>query len=214
MAVFNLKKRQIDCKIVYYGPGRSGKSTNVAQIRKAFKQTAATDLFSIETDGDQTLFFDFLAMDVGRIAGCDVHVQIYTVPGQVQYSSTRKLVLREVDGVVFVADSLQMRREKNLYSLKDLQKNLEEYNLSIYRIPLVFQYNKRDLEGQGIPLLSVSALERDLNRQLRVPFFEASAIQGLGVGETLKQSLRLTLASLQKQMNWMGESGEKEQDGS
>jgi signal recognition particle receptor subunit beta len=211
MALFNLKKRQIECKIVYYGPGRSGKTTNIVQVYKAFRQTVTTDLVSIDTDGDQTLFFDFLAIGVGKIAGCDVRVQLYTVPGQVHYSSTRKLVLREADGVIFVADSLEVRREKNLYSLKDLQKNLGESNLNIYKIPLVIQYNKRDLEGRGIPLLSVSTLEKDLNSQLHVPFYEASAVKGVGVGETLKQSLKLTLAHLQKQMNWMGGCGETEE---
>ncbi|MBW2283870.1 MAG: GTPase domain-containing protein [Deltaproteobacteria bacterium] len=211
MAFFNLKKREIECKIVYYGPGRSGKTTNVHQIHSAFRQHLVTDLVSIDADGDQTLFLDFLAIDLGRIADCNVRVQLYTVPGQVRYSSTRKLVLREVDGIVFVADSLAARREKNLISLKDLQQNLSEYKKSIFKLPLVLQYNKRDLNGNGIPILPVMALEKDLNSQLRVPYIEASAIRGEGVGETLKACVKLTLASLQHQMNWMkGQTGHGE----
>jgi signal recognition particle receptor subunit beta len=124
------------------------------------------------------------------------------VPGQVQYSSTRKLVLRGVDGIVFVADSFDIRREKNMLSLKDLQNNLKEYDLSIFKTPLVLQYNKRDLAKEGLSLMSIEKMERDLNRQLKVPSFPASAIVGQGVGATLKECLKLTLKSLQKQLNW------------
>lgn len=202
MAIFNLKKREIECKIVFYGPGRGGKTTNLEYIYKTFKKQVAGDMVSVNTDGDRTLFFDFLPMGLGQIKGCDVKVQLYTVPGQVQYSSTRKLVLRGVDGVVFVADSLGVRREKNMISLKDLQTNLKEYNISITKIPLVLQYNKRDLEGQGIPIMSVEQMEKDLNRQLKVPSHPASAVTGEGVGPTLKECLKLTLKALQKELNW------------
>jgi signal recognition particle receptor subunit beta len=159
-------------------------------------------MVSINTEGDRTLFFDFLPIGLGKIKGCDVRVQLYTVPGQVQYSSTRKLVLRGVDGVVFVADSLKVRREKNMMSLQDLQKNLKEYGLHILKTPLVMQFNKRDLDQKNMPIMSVEAMERDLNRQLKVPSFTASAIKGEGVGPTLKQCLKLTLQHLQKQMKW------------
>ena len=137
MAIFNLKKREIECKIVYYGPGRCGKTTNLEYIFKTYKKQIEGEMVSVNTEGDRTLFFDFLPIGLGKIKGCEVRVQLYTVPGQVQYSSTRKLVLRGVDGVIFVADSLEVRREKNMISLKDLQQNLKEYGVSILKIPLV-----------------------------------------------------------------------------
>ena len=200
MAILNLKKRQIECKIVYYGPGRCGKTTNMEHIYKAYKKQVTGEMVSIDTEGDRTLFFDFLPMGLGEIKGFDVRVQVYTVPGQVQYRSTRKLVLKGVDGVIFVADSLAVRREKNMLSLKDLQHNLKEYGINIFKIPLVMQHNKRDLAGEGLPLMAVEQMERDLNRQLKVPSFPASAITGQGVGATLKECLKLTLISLKKEM--------------
>lgn len=202
MAIFNLKKREIECKIVYYGPGRCGKTTNLESIFKSYQNQITGEMVSINTEGDRTLFFDFLPMELGKIKGCDVRVQLYTVPGQVKYSSTRKLVLRGVDGVVFVADSFRVRREKNMLSLQDLQKNLKETGLNILKTPLVLQYNKRDLAGQGIPLMPIEMMEKDLNRQLKVPSFPASAVSGEGVGESLKECLKLTLQSLQKQLKW------------
>lgn len=202
MAIVNLKKREIECKIVYYGPGRCGKTTNLEYIFKAFKKQITGEMVSINTDGDRTLFFDFLPMELGKIKGCDVRVHLYTVPGQVQYTSTRKLVLRGVDGVVFVADSLEVRREKNMLSLKDLHQNLKEYGLSILKIPLVMQYNKRDLAKEGIPLMTVEQMHKELNRQLEVPSFPASAVNGDGVGKTLQACLKLTIQSLKKELNW------------
>ncbi len=202
MANINLKNREIECKIVYYGPGRCGKTTNLEYIFKTFRKQAIGEMVSANTDGDRTLFFDFLPMGIGKIKDYDVRLQLYTVPGQVKYSSTRKMVLREVDGLVFVADSLKIRREKNMLSLKDLHQNLKEYGLSITKIPLIMQYNKRDLAKQGIPLMSVQQMEKDLNRQLKVPFFPASAISGEGVGPTLKACIKATLQSLKKQMGW------------
>ncbi len=159
-------------------------------------------MVTTETDGDRTLFFDFLPMGLGKIRGYDVRLQLYTVPGQVKYSATRKMVLREVDGLVFVADSLAVRRQKNVLSLKDLHGNLKEYGLSIFKVPLVMQYNKRDLVEQGIPIMSLTTMERDLNRQLKAPSFPASALRGDGVGDTLKTCIKLTLKSLRKQMGW------------
>jgi signal recognition particle receptor subunit beta len=199
MAIFKLKKREIECKIVYYGPGRSGKTTNMEYIYKTYKKQVIGEMVSVDTEGDRTLFFDFLPMGLGQIKGFDIRVQVYTVPGQVQYSSTRKLVLKGVDGVIFVADSLVVRREKNLLSLKDLQHNLKEYGINILKIPLIMQHNKRDLADQGIPVMSIDQMERDLNRQLKVPSFSASAITGDGVGATLKECLKLTLLSFKKQ---------------
>jgi len=204
MAVFNPKKREIECKLVFYGPGRCGKTTNLEWIHKTFTKQITGDLVSINTEGDRTLFFDFLPMGLGKIRGCEVRVQLYTVPGQVKYGSTRKLVLKGVDGLVFVADSMVVRREKNMISLKDLADNLKEYGMSIFKVPLILQYNKRDLEAEGIPVLSIAQMEQDLNRQLKVPAFAASAVSGQGVPETLKEALKLTLRHLQKEMSWAG----------
>lgn len=200
MAIFNLKNKELECKIVYYGPGRSGKTTNMEYIFKTYKKQVAGEMVSIDTEGDRTLFFDFLPMGIGKIKGFDIRVQVYTVPGQVQYKSTRKLVLKGVDGVIFVADSLAVRREKNMLSLKDLQQNLKAYGFNILEIPLVMQHNKRDLAAQGFPIMSLEQMERDLNRQLNVPSFSASAITGQGVGTTLKECLKLTLISFKKEL--------------
>ena len=202
MAIVNLKKREIECKIVYYGPGRCGKTTNLEYIFKAYKKQITGEMVSINTDGDRTLFFDFLPMELGKLKGCDVRVHLYTVPGQVQYTSTRKLVLRGVNGLVFVADSLEVRREKNMLSLKDLHQNLKDYGLNILKIPLVLQYNKRDLAEEGIPLMPIEQMEKELNRQLKVPSFPGSAIKGDGVGKTLQACLKLTLLSLKKELSW------------
>jgi signal recognition particle receptor subunit beta len=201
MAVFNLKNREIECKIVYYGPGRSGKTTNLEYIFKTYKKQVADQMVTIDTEGDRTLFFDFLPMGLGKIKGCDVKVQLYTVPGQVQYSSTRKLVLKGADGIVFVADSFTIRREKNMLSLKDLDQNLKECGLNIFKIPLILQYNKRDAGG-SIPIMSIEMMQNDLNKQLKVPYFPASALTGEGVGGTLKECMKLTLVHLQKEFKW------------
>ncbi len=202
MANINLKTREIECKIVYYGPGRCGKTTNLEYVFKTYRKQALGEMVSANTEGDRTLFFDFLPLGIGKIRGYDVRLQLYTVPGQVKYSSTRKMVLREVDGLVFVADSLKIRREKNVLSLKDLHQNLKEYGLSILKVPLIMQHNKRDLAKQGIPLMSIKQMEKDLNRQLKAPSFPASAIMGEGVGPTLKTCIKLTLQSVKKQMGW------------
>jgi len=202
MATFNFKKREIECKIVFYGPGRCGKTTNLEYIFKTYKKQVTGEMVSIDTEGDRTLFFDFLPMGLGKIKGCDVKVQLYTVPGQVQYSSTRKLVLKEVDGLVFVADSLEVRREKNMLSLKDLHENLKSYGTSIFKVPLVMQYNKRDLEEEGIPLMPIAKMDHDLNRQLKAPYYSASAIKGQGVPQTITECLKRTLLNLQKQLKW------------
>ena len=202
MAVFNAKDRVIEAKIVYYGPGRCGKTTNLEYIYKAGKKYTTGDMVSIDTKGDRTLFFDFLPIGIGKIKGCDVKVQLYTVPGQAKYSSTRKLVLKNVDSVVFVADSLEVRRKANFLSLKDLQQNLAEQHMSIFKVPLVLQFNKRDLAEQGLPIMPVALMEKDLNSKLKAPSFEASAVKGTGVGETLKKILVLTLQHLEKELKW------------
>jgi mutual gliding-motility protein MglA len=202
MAIINLKNRQIECKIVYYGPGRSGKTTNLEYIHKAFKRQVTGKMISIDTDGDRTLFFDFLPLGLGKIRGCDVKVQLYTVPGQVKYRATRELVLKGVDGVIFVADSLVVRREKNKLSLIDLHENLKKMGLDIRKIPLILQYNKRDLEEKGLPVMSLEKMDLELNRQLHVPSIPASAMSGEGVGKTLTETLKLTLQYLQNEFKW------------
>jgi signal recognition particle receptor subunit beta len=204
MAIVNLKKRQIECKIVYYGPARCGKTTNLEYIHKAFKKQVKGDMISINTDGDRTLFFDFLPLELGKLMGCDVRVQLYTVPGQVRYSSTRKLVLRGADGIIFVADSLVVRRTKNMLALKDLQQNLKEYNVSIFDVPLVMQFNKRDLTDADVKLMPLQKMQQDLNRQLKVPALPGSALSGSGVGKTLNVCLKLVLKSLEKELNLGG----------
>ena len=202
MAVLNLKSREIQAKIVYYGPGRSGKTTNLEFIHKNYTKQVAGKMISIDTHGDRTLFFDFLPLGLGKIKGCEIKAQLYTVPGQVQYRATRELVLKGVDGVIFVADSLKVRREKNMHSLKDLHENLKKMGIDIRRIPLVLQYNKRDLEEQGFPLMPVEKMDHELNRQLKVPSFTASALTGEGVGNTLSRVMKLTLQHLQKEFQW------------
>jgi len=200
VAFINLKKKEVQAKIVYYGPGRGGKTTNLEHIHKTFRDRISSEMVAIKTHGDRTLFFDFLPFDIGQIKGYDVRLQIYTVPGQVKYDATRRLVLRGVDGLVFVADSMQLRREKNMVSLKNAEDNLKLYKKDIHKIPLVLQYNKRDLGEQGIPVLTVDELEKDLNSDLQVPYFEASALIGENVVETLKKIISLTMASLSKEL--------------
>lgn len=202
MANLNLKNREIEIKIVYYGPGRCGKTTNLEYIYKSFRSQVTGEMVSAKTEGDRTLFFDFLPMGIGKVKGYEVRIQLYTVPGQVKYAKTRKMVLREVDGLVFVADSLEVRRKHNVLSLKDLHQNLKDYGLSITKVPLVIQYNKRDLGEQGLPVMPIKMLEHDLNRQLKVPSFPASAIRGDGVGPTLKMCIKRTLQSMKQQMGW------------
>jgi len=187
MAFINFSAGEIQCKIVYYGPGLGGKTTNLKYIYDRTSEKVRGQLISIDTKGDRTLFFDFLPLDLGTIRDFKIRVQLYTVPGQVHYEATRKLVLRGVDGVVFVADSMRVQREKNVESLQNLEENLREKGLDIKTIPLVLQYNKRDLEGTNIPILSIEEMERDLNSFLKVPAFPASALKGEGVFETLRE---------------------------
>jgi signal recognition particle receptor subunit beta len=200
MAFVNLKSKEIQVKIVYYGPGRGGKTTNLEYIYKKFAKRINSQMVTVKTHGDRTLFFDFLPFEIGIVSGYNVKIQLYTVPGQVKYNATRRLVLRGVDGIVFVADAMAVRREKNLLSLKNLQENLAAYKKSIFRIPFVMQYNKMDLREQGIPLLPVEILEEDLNSQLKIPSFQASALLGTNVVATLKKIISLTVASIKKDL--------------
>lgn len=200
MAFINLKDKLIQAKIVYYGPGKCGKTTNLEYIYNKCRTQINSKMVTIKTQGDRTLFFDFFPFDIGKIEGYDVKIQLYTVPGQVKYNSTRRLVLKGVDGIVFVADSAENRRNANVASLNNLQENLTLYKKNIFEIPLVLQYNKRDLAKQGIPVLSAATLEKDLNKDLRVPSFEASAVEGDNVIMTFKKIISVTMASLEKEL--------------
>ncbi len=200
MALINPKKREVQVKIVYYGPGRGGKTTNLEYINRKFKKRILNEMVTVKTYGDRTLFFDFLPFDIGEIKGHSIKIQLYTVPGQVKYNATRRLVLRGVDGIVFVADSMDLRREMNIRSLQNLKENLEAFNKNMSNIPLVMQYNKRDLADEGIPILSVETLEKDLNSQLKAPYFSASAIRGDNVAATMKKIIALTVSSLRKKL--------------
>ncbi|MGL1930174.1 MAG: GTPase domain-containing protein [Desulfotalea sp.] len=200
MSFINLKDKIVQVKIVYYGPGRCGKTTNLEYINKVYRKQIATEMVSLKTHGDRTLFFDFLPFDMGKIKGYDVKIQLYTVPGQVKYNATRKLVLRGVDGIVFVADAMEKQREKNIRSLNQLHENLQSYKESILDIPLVIQYNKIDLAEHGIPVLPTKVLRQDLNSRLKVPDFEASALTGYNVPATLKKIISSTVLSIQKKL--------------
>ena len=145
MAFINLKSKEIKIKIVYYGPGQSGKTTNLIYIYSKFRNQIRSKMITIDTSGDRTIFFDFLPFNLGKLNGFNIMVQLYTVPGQVRYRATRELVLRGADGVVFVADMSKTKRRENIISLKDLHHNLMKYNKRILNIPLVFQFNKLDL---------------------------------------------------------------------
>jgi hypothetical protein len=193
MAVFNSAKREIDIKIVYYGPALCGKTTNVQCVHNKLKPDQRGEIVSLATKDDRTLFFDFLPIELGDIKGFKTRFHVYTVPGQVYYALTRRAVLTGVDGIIFVADSQSNKLDENLESLKDLDENLKYYNKNLAKLPFVIQYNKRDLEE----ILSVDELNSALNN-LDVPFFEASAIGCKGVIETLTECCKLVLKHMNR----------------
>jgi signal recognition particle receptor subunit beta len=188
MAVFNYARREIDAKIVYYGPGICGKTTNLQYIHQHLKPDQRGKMVSLATDEDRTLFFDFLPIELQSVRGFKTRFHLYTVPGQVFYGATRRAVLTGADGVIFVVDSQADRLEDNLHSWKDLEDNLRYYGKKIETTPLIIQYNKRDLPN----ILPVEELNQKING-LNVPFFEAVAVLGKGVLETLTMSCRLVL---------------------
>jgi len=198
MAFINKSAKEIQVKVVYYGPGRCGKTTNLLYVNQRMNAKFMGKMISIDTRGDKTLFFDFLPLSLGKIRGFNIRVQLYTVPGQVLYNESRKMVLKGVDGVVFVADSMEVQQEPNKESLQNLRENLADDNLDLDEIPLVFQFNKRDLEGSVIPILSSETMENDLNSMLKnaAPIVMASAIQGPGVFETLREISKITIKSV------------------
>src|SRR5438874_5371083 len=193
MTFINYAAREINCKIVYYGPGLCGKTTNLQWIYDKTNPQAKGKLISLATETDRTLFFDFLPLDLGTVRGFKTRFHLYTVPGQVFYDASRKLILRGVDGVVFVADSQEERMDANVEALENLQENLKEHGYDFTKIPYVLQLNKRDLPSA----LSVDDLKRELQKK-NESAFEAVAFQGKGVFETLKEVARLVLIELKK----------------
>ena len=192
MVQINFARKEVNCKVVYYGCGLSGKTTNLEVVHEKAPTDRKGELTSIATEGDRTLFFDFMPLELGKVGGMNTKFQLYTVPGQVQYNMTRRLVLRGVDGLVFVADSQFERLRENIESLRNLDANLREYECTLDEIPYVLQYNKRDLPN----VAPVEYLEYVLNRRAkRVPFFEATALEGKGVFDTLNTVSRMALAS-------------------
>ena len=195
MPLVNYAAREITCKIVYYGPGRSGKTTNLHYIHERLPAGRAGKMVSLATHGDRTLFFDFLPVDLGVVAGFATRFQLYTVPGQVYYRTTRKLVLQGADGVVFVADSQARQLAENVESLQDLHENLAEQGVDARTVPLVIQYNKQDLPRDLV--LDVAELQDALNFR-DVPHFAADAVHGLGVFETLRAAAEQVLRRLSR----------------
>jgi signal recognition particle receptor subunit beta len=193
MSLVNFAAREITCKIVYYGPGRSGKTTNLQYIFGRVPEPRRGRMVSLATHGDRTLFFDFLPLDLGSISGFQTRFQLYTVPGQSYYNATRRLVLQGADGVVFVADSQARRFEENLESLQNLHENLLGQGVDVRQVPVVFQYNKQDLPPELV--LDQAALDDALNFRA-VPSFGADALHGAGVFETLKGVSELVLRRL------------------
>ncbi len=194
MVQINFALKEVNCKVVYYGPGLSGKTTNLEVIHSKAPKNNVGDLTSIATEGDRTLFFDFLPLNLGCVAGMQTKFQIYTVPGQVYYNSTRKLVLQGADGIGFVADSRRGKMDENIESLDNLMQNLEEYGMDVKTIPLVLQYNKRDLPD----IYNIEELQEKLNK-LDWPYFEAVAVTGEGVFPTLKKLSAMVLENLNRQ---------------
>jgi len=193
VSLVNFTTREITCKIVYYGPGRSGKTTNLHYVYGRVPEARRGRMVSLATQTDRTLFFDFLPIDLGQISGFSTRFQLYTVPGQVYYNATRRLVLQGADGVVFVADSQARQLDENIESLQNLQGNLLELGVDIRTLPVVLQYNKQDLPRELI--LQSADLDDALNFR-SVPSFAADALHGKGVFETLKGISELVLKRL------------------
>ncbi len=191
MSMINYASREINCKIVYYGPGLGGKTTNLEHVYSKVNPDTRGKMISLATETDRTLFFDFLPIDLGSIRGFKTRFHLYTVPGQVYYNASRKLILKGVDGIIFVSDSQSDRAEANIESMHNLYENLEGYGYDLSELPFAIQYNKRDLPD----VLPVSDLRAQLNPN-EVPDFEAVAIRGEGVFETLQAVSKLVVKSL------------------
>jgi len=193
LSFINFAAREINCKIVYYGPGLGGKTTNLQVVYDRTGEAQKGKMISLATETDRTLFFDFLPLDLGTVRGFKTRFHLYTVPGQVFYDASRKLILRGVDGVVFVADSQEERMDANVEALENLQENLKEHGYEFSKIPYVLQLNKRDLPNA----MPCDDLRKELVKKGE-PSFEAVAFQGVGVFETLKEVARQVLVELKK----------------
>jgi signal recognition particle receptor subunit beta len=193
MSFINYSQKEINCKIVYYGPGLCGKTTNLQYIYNKTSPETKGKLISLSTETDRTLFFDFLPLALGEIRGFRTRFHLYTVPGQVFYDASRKLILKGVDGVVFVADSQLERMEANMESLENLSVNLAEQGYDFNKVPTVLQYNKRDLPNA----VSIEEMRKSLNRR-GIPEYQAVAPTGVGVFDTLKSVAKLVLTELRK----------------
>jgi mutual gliding-motility protein MglA len=204
MALVNYSTREITTKIVYYGPGRSGKTSNLQYVHAFVPEGRRGPMVSLATETDRTLFFDFLPLDLGDISGFRTRMQLYTVPGQVYYNATRKLVLRGADGVVFVADSQRERFDDNVESLRNLHENLLGEEIVLRDFPMVLQYNKRDLPD----VLPVDELDDVLNFR-SLPAFTAAAVEGTGVFDTLKGISQLVLQSLSRRFREGGKQAQR-----
>lgn len=196
MSFVNYHTKEINCKIVYYGPGLGGKTTNIQHIYQKTSVDNKSKMVTLNTENERTLFFDFLPLELGEIRGFKTRFHLYTVPGQVFYEASRKLILRGVDGIVFVADSQIEKMEANIQSLESLKENLLEQGYDIGKVPLIMQWNKRDLPNVS----PVSELEKSLNN-LDVPSFEASALTGEGVFDSLKMISKLVLMNLRSSLD-------------
>jgi mutual gliding-motility protein MglA len=193
LSFINFAAREINCKIVYYGPGLGGKTTNLQIVYEKTADRSKGKMISLATETDRTLFFDFLPLDLGTVRGFKTRFHLYTVPGQVFYDASRKLILRGVDGVVFVADSQEERMDANIEALDNLMENLQEHSYDFNAIPYVLQLNKRDLPN----VLPIDTLKGELMKR-NEPVFEAVAYQGNGVFETLKEVARQVLLELKR----------------
>ncbi len=195
MPFVDVKKRQLQCKIVFYGTGMGGKTTNLRTIHQGTDPKMRGKLLALETESERTLFFDFVPISVGKIRGLDTRFAFYTVPGQSFYNLTRKAILKDVDGIVFVSDSQEDRMDANVDSILNLEENLETHNIKLQNLPHVIQYNKRDLN----PITPVDEMREELN-PYQAPDFEAVATEGTGVFETLREIVQMVVVKVTKDL--------------
>jgi small GTP-binding protein len=204
MALLNLKTKEIQLKIVYYGPGRGGKTTCIEYLHAKLAARKKAEMIKIKGNQERTLFFDFYPMNIGQIKGFQVRVQLYSVPGQDRLEPLRKLIVRGVDGIVFVADSMIMRRQHNIHSFQNLSQTLTLYNKKISSIPLVIQFNKSDLPLEGVPILSPESIKADLetcldgNRHIiqKTPCYSSSTVSGKNILEPLQTVISMILKNI------------------
>jgi signal recognition particle receptor subunit beta len=196
MPFVDVKKKQLQCKVVYYGTGMGGKTTNLRMIHKKTDPAMRGKLLSLETETERTLFFDFVPISIGKIKGLDARISFYTVPGQSFYNLTRRAILKEVDGIVFVSDSQEERMEANIDSILNLEENLDSYKIPLKDLPHVIQYNKRDLDN----IAPVEQMREELNRY-GAPDFEAVAIESQGVFETLRSIVQKVMEKVTQDLN-------------